>query len=468
MRLIRNSGNNTVLRQLTTAEAESVRRYCGAGMQTEAHDAQAVEAILAEMHNGKEPRYWLECDCRDGEAIGQRPRMTARVRGDGPRHFVRIVGRDAHECVLKTFRTDPSEDEDDPQVGKHQPLRPIRNSLDYLDKEHKAGGQRPGERAGGSGRPGQSRRLPKLGRILYTLLEQAGFSTITTDDVDTGQASLAHWDRLEQFAVDEAVTDALTLWDVMATEPWTKASDFMADVDKLPWPGGKKRMGYLLFVADQVSPSAATKLTSRKPAVVSPASEIRIGGRDQNFSNPPYWVLAVIDRDDTGAGRVREAFAQHAFTMGRPIPLDSSYERQTLKLLLDVMRWVKKKGVTVTLRKPLFDSEVTLADGTTAHCRADFELEIPVPAGSLAKPSRILVETMGADSQEYLDQKSATHAIMRQRGAIIEHVVRNDSEQAERDERLRKRVYARLLELAGVPRQEQPGAADSEISKSDI
>ncbi|WP_316669287.1 hypothetical protein [Ralstonia psammae] len=227
-------------------------------------------------------------------------------------------------------------------------------------------------------------------------------------------------------------------------------------------------MGYLLFVADKVTASDATKLTTGKPTVVSPASEIRIGGRDQNFANPPYWVLAVIDRDDNGVARVREAFAQHAFKMRQPVPLDSSYERHTLALLLDVMRWVKKKGVTVTLKKPLFDSEVTLADGTTAHCRADFELEVPAPAGSMAAPGRILIETMGAESQEYLDQKASTHGIMRQRGAIIEHVVRHDSEQADRDDRLRKRVYARLLELAGVLRQEQPGVTNSEISKSEI
>lgn len=258
MRLIRNTGNNTILRQLTKAEAESVRRYCGAGMQTQAHDAQVVEAILAEMHNGKEPRYWLECDCRDGEAIEERPRMTARIRADGPRHFVRIAGRDAHSCVLKTFRTDPSEDEDDPQgePGKHPALHPIRNSLDYLDKVYEMGGKRPSKRAGGGSGPNRGRRLPKLGRILYTLLEQAGFSAVSTDDLDTSQASLTHWDRLERFAVEEEVTEALTLWDMMKTRAWTKPVDFMADIDKLQWPKGKKRMGYLLFVADKVTASA--------------------------------------------------------------------------------------------------------------------------------------------------------------------------------------------------------------------
>ena len=452
MRLIRN-GANSILRQLTAAEAESVRRYCGAGMKTEGQDAQVVEAILAEMHNGKEPRYWLECDCRDGEATEQRPRMTARIRGDGPRHFVRIAGRDAHHCVLRSFRTDPSDDDGETEKGgKQRPLRPILDTLDYLDKEHQTGGKRPGSRAGAGNTPGTGRRLPKLGRILYTLLEQAGFSSITTDDLDARNSALRHWDRLERFAIEEEVTDALNLWNLMNTRPWVKASQLMTEVEKLQWPNGKKRMGYLLFVADEVTASNATKFTSLKPAVVTPASPIRIGGRDQNFANPPYWVLAVIDRDDNGVARVREAFAQHAFDKGRPVPLDSSYERHTLALLLEVMGWVKRKGVLVTLKKPLFDSEVILPDGATVHCRADFELEASTRAGTKPVPGRLLIETIGADSQEYLDQKTATHAIMRQRGAIIEHVVRHDGEQAERDERLRKRVYACLLELAGVPR----------------
>ena len=35
--------------------------------------------------------------------------------------------------------------------------------------------------------------------------------------------------------------------------------------------------------------------------------------------------------------------------------------------------------------------------------------------------------------------------------------IRHDGEQADRDDRLRKRVFAALLELAGVPRQDPSG-----------
>ncbi|MGC5887251.1 hypothetical protein [Ralstonia pseudosolanacearum] len=453
MRLIRNSGNNKVLRQLNEAEAESVRRYCGAGLKTEQQDARVVAALLAEMHNGKEPLYWLECDCRDAEKPDQHPRMTARIRGDGPRHFVRLAGRDAHQCSLQAFRTDPSEDEDDElePSGRHRPLVPIVNPLEYLDRDHEAGGKRPGGGSSGSNGSVKGRRIPRLGRILYTVLDQAGFSSITTAELEATANPRRSWERLETFAGGEAMKGALTLNDLLFTKPWIKPEEMLAKVDKLEWPKGKKRSAFVLFVADEVSSTAATKFTRLGPKIVAPATEIRIGGRDQNFTNPPYWVLAVVDRNDDGAPRVREAFAQHAFEKDRPVPLDSSYERHTLAQLLTVMEWVKKRGLSVTLRKPLFDSEVPLDDGEVAYCRADFELEVS-PPGQAATPGRILIECMGSESQEYLNQKVGTHAIMRHRGAVIEHEVRHDDLQSDRDDRLRRRVYGRLLELAGVPR----------------
>ncbi|CAJ0808753.1 hypothetical protein LMG19083_04766 [Ralstonia psammae] len=81
--------------------------------------------------------------------------------------------------------------------------------------------------------------MPKLGRILYTLLDQAGFSTVSTEDLDAGKQPLSPWDRLERFAVEEAVTDALTLWDMMETRAWVKPGDFMAEVDKCSGPRGR-------------------------------------------------------------------------------------------------------------------------------------------------------------------------------------------------------------------------------------
>ncbi|WP_234745283.1 MULTISPECIES: hypothetical protein [Burkholderia] len=460
MRLINRKKPDAVVRELSADEAESVRRFCGAGEKTEAHDAGVIAGILAEMRDGRDVQYWLECDCRGTEIKGsQQPRLTARAREQGPVHFMRLNGYGPHACALQSFRTDPDVevDEDEaPEPGKHRPLRPVEDTLDYLDDEHEPrGGRNPSGGQRGAGGAARGRRLPKLGRVLYTMLHHAGINTVASGATWlSGEQSW--WARVNAFAKAEEMSESLSLSDVLFTEPWTRLPAKMSEIDALPWPAGKKRSAFMLFVADEIDDGTAVKHTRFKPARVTPQQPLRIGGRDQRHSHPPYWVLAVVDRGRDGTARVREAFAQHAYSKDEPVPLDSHYERRTLVQLLKVIEWVRRKGVTVTLTKPLFDSEVTLESGETANCRADFELEFHEVTQEApdAQRHRIVIETMGSDSESYLLQKAGTHEIMRRRGALLEHVVRDDGDQDERDDAFCKRVYGRILGLAGVPRQE--------------
>lgn len=460
MRLINRKKPATVVRELSADEAESVRRFCGAGRETEAQDADVIKAILTEMRDGREVQFWLECDCRGSEIKGShQPRLTARARDQGPLHFVRLNGYGPHACALQSFRTDPDvDDEDDaaPEPGKHRPLRPIMDTLDYLDNVHEPRGasKRSGERHG-STRTAPGRRLPKLGRVLYTMLNDAGINAPTPGTMTSSPNGQRWWVRVNAFAETEEINDSLSLRDVLFTEPWTGLAGKMNEIDALPWPVGKKRSAFMLFVADEIETGTAVKHTRVAPARVTPKQQLRIGGRDQRHTHPPYWVLAVVDRGRDGAARVREAFAQHAYSTDQPVPLDSHYERRTLTQLFKVIEWVRKKGITVTLTKPLFDSEVALESGEMACCRADFELEFHGVAQGAAEARlhRIVIETMGSDSEGYLLQKAGTHEIMRRRGVLLEHVVRDDSEQDERDDAFCKRVYGCILRLAGVPRQ---------------
>jgi hypothetical protein len=459
MRLISRKTPATVARELSADEAASVRRFCGAGSKTEAHDADVIEGILAEMRDGREVQYWLECDCRGTEIKGShQPRLTARARDQGLLHFVRLNGFGPHACALESFRTDPDVEDvegERQEPGKHRPLRPVMDTLDYLDDEHKprGGGKPSGGRHGGGGSP-QGKRLPKLGRILYTMLNDAAINAVTSGTTGRSPDGPPWWERVNAFAETEEMNDSLSLRDVLFTEPWTGLVGKMDEIDALPWPAGKKRSAFMLFVADEIKSGTAIKHTRFKPARVTPKQRLRIGGRDQRLTHPPYWVLAVVDRGRNGIARVREAFAQHAYSTDQPVPLDSHYERHTLVQLLKAIGWVRKKGVTVALSKPLFDSEVTLESGEMACCRADFELEFhEVTQGPAEAPlHRIVIETMGSDSEGYLLQKAGTHQIMRRRGILLEHIVRDDSEQDGRDDAFCKRVYGRILGLAGVPR----------------
>ncbi|WP_429551876.1 hypothetical protein [Paraburkholderia sp. MM5477-R1] len=366
-------------------------------------------AILEEMHDGRHVRQWLECDCWPGATT--QPRLTARVREEGPRHFVRMHGYGEHRCALASFRQQP-EPEDEPDdaavpPGRHNPLKPVGDALDYLDDEHE-GAARPGGSGGSASGTGETgRRLPRLGRIMHTLLDDAGFATV---HVDVLKEKTNSWERLKPYADAEAMSPELTLGQVLFTEPWTSINEKMAAIDALPWPEKKARSALLLFVADEIRDGAAIKRTRLGERIVRPEKGIRAGGRDQRLTQPPYWVLAVVDRDREGSARYREAFAQHAYSFRQPVPLDSRYERLTLECLFRVMEWVRTRGVEVTLGKPLFDREVRQPGGPSLWCRPDFELTFrtAASAGAAELPVRC-----GAFLETRVSSKNATLSIIR-------------------------------------------------------
>jgi len=454
MRLVNRDHPDRISRQLDPAEAAAVRRFCGAGQEVWPGDVERVTAVLEEMHDGRHVRLRLECDCWQGAKTP--PRLTARVRDEGPRHFVRMHRYGEHRCALASFRQNPEPEDDEPDdnpasPGQHNPLKPVGDALDYLDDLHE-GVARPGG-SGGSmgGRADNGRRLPRLGRILHTLLDDAGFATA---HVDSLKETTRSWDRLEAYAADEAMSPELTLGQVLYFKPWTSLNEKMAAIDASRWPDNKARSALLLFVADEIRDGAAIKKTRMGECRVRPAKGIRAGGRDHGLTQPPYWVLTVVDRDREGNARFREAFAQHAYSFARPVPLDSRYERRTLEQLFSVMEWVRKRGVDVTLTKPLFDREVRQLDAPSFWCRPDFELAFRTveAAGTAPRLHRVVIETMGADGPEYLERKSRMHEIMKRRGILIEHRISDDEGQAERDDAFLRRVGAKILHLAGVQR----------------
>jgi hypothetical protein len=456
MDLVERDHPDTVRRRLSAEEAIAVRRFCGEGQEVRPEDVRLVQAVLEEMHDGRHVRLWLECDCVGGAA--SRPRLTARVREDGPRHFVRMHQYGEHRCALASFRQTPEPEgvgpEDDPaHPGLHNPLRPVGDTLDYLDDLHE-GAARPGGSTGSKGGVGsmgeKGRRLPRLGRILHTLLDDAGFTGVHVDALKEASRS---WERFEAYAAGQALSPELTLSQILYFRPWIPLNEKMAEIDALVWPDKKARSALLLFVADEIRAGAAIKKTSVGECVVRPEKGLRAGGRDQRLTQPPYWVLTVVDRDRDGRARFREAFAQHAHSFARPVPLDSRYERLTLKLLFQVIEWVRKHGVEVMLSKPLFDREVRQADRPSLWCRPDFELTFRSVATTGVAPRlhRLVIETMGADDPHYLERKSRTHEIMKRRGILIGHQVADDDAQQERDAAFFRRVAAKILHLAGVP-----------------
>ncbi len=106
-----------------------------------------------------------------------------------------------------------------------------------------------------------------------------------------------------------------------------------------------------------------------------------------------------------------KAYAQPCFSPHDCCPVDSSYERKTLRLLQEWQKMARREfGQDFTIVKPLFDENA---------CRPDFVLE-------LVDGRKIVIETMGYQQDaQYEASKLITHQLMQQHfGIVLQHDMR--------------------------------------------
>jgi len=116
--------------------------------------------------------------------------------------------------------------------------------------------------------------------------------------------------------------------------------------------------------------------------------------------------LITFDREVNKAV-ISQAYLQPALGYEDFYPIDSQLERDTFSLLRDVAIRNKWNGSII---KPVFDEN----DGID-RCRPDFIIE---REGGVRK---LIIETMGYDSDDYLERKERTHEIMARLGTVISH-----------------------------------------------
>jgi len=449
MRLIDRSQNEKILRYLSDDEVAAIRRFCGRTGIPKASDEATVLAVLNEMRDGRGVAAWLECDCHPkNQGAGPTPKLSVQCRVSGTIFFRRLPNHGDHLCELRTFRAKPdTDDENGETTPSHHPNEPILDPLEFLEPERTERTKRPVEETENDAGPRESgKRLPRLGRVLNTILSESGFDVLST------ARGPKPWEKIVDFADSEAMSESLCLGQILSTKPWERVADIMAKVDRLPWPAGKRRSALLLFIADEIKEGKAYTNYGFGRVEIAPVKKIRISGRDQKFSKPPYWVLVVIDRDATGQARYREAFAQHAYTKKCPIPLDSNAERHTLDVLLGKLGWTGVPAeASIEIRKPLFDFILSRGERQKIACRPDFEIDIRKKTDDASSPVRVraVIETMGSQNEAYRSAKAGMHVLMEMRGPVVKHDVGDGLDQVSADQLFRKRLYGVAMRALG-------------------
>ena len=151
------------------------------------------------------------------------------------------------------------------------------------------------------------------------------------------------------------------------------------------------------------------------------AQERRTGARDR----APYVMACVVGRrhpDEDVA--VLRAYLHPCARATWLLPVDSNYERRTLKQLLSVGHWLgDKRAVDLAIEKPVFDlaPPPPRADGKEPSPHEPIIPDFIVRASS---GRSVVVETMGYDVPAYRERKARMHPAMSkawQDAPVLEH-----------------------------------------------
>jgi hypothetical protein len=258
-----------------------------------------------------------------------------------------------------------------------------------------------------------------LARILYTLLEEAGLHRWEPQQHTRPLAE--QYQRLRQtqrylvngiplrrylWTYPGAIEDALQQ---LATEA-QQVSQQQLQQSTSNWPLNVKPQGFLVAIA---SGANATQRLLQFP--IAP-TEVEVEQTFAQYSLPhsqvsaPFWAIACLSESLAHPGRygVTSVYIHPVYSRRVLVPVDSHFERITLRLLLDLQERLFAEGVSFTIEKPLHDIQQE-----AGRCRPDFLL-------SLQSGARVVVETMGFETEEYRQRKQRTHESMQALGPVVE------------------------------------------------
>jgi hypothetical protein len=132
-----------------------------------------------------------------------------------------------------------------------------------------------------------------------------------------------------------------------------------------------------------------------------------------NLIKGPYLILVVVGEYPEARGYAPlRAYAQPIYSGQRFVPVDSEFEREVFRGLLQARSVLDGMSIDITIEKPVFD---ILTD--RGSCRPDFLLE--ARSRATGEIRQLVVEAMGSTADDYLASKAVTHPRMARIAPIL-------------------------------------------------
>ncbi|EGT4277851.1 hypothetical protein E7W39_04090 [Cronobacter sakazakii] len=415
-------------RELTDKEATAVGNVYRSRMTSTLPDIDLADKVFWEMHN---EGLWLQCDCWADHQNVNPPELTAVNDPDIPIHL-RNINREtdhADNCPLKGQHTEGGEERTASGARKKASLRRIDYSSLLRKKAiRKQPAGTPDDNDEETRRPRRA-AVSSLARLLFTLIEDAGFNELSLPvNLDKPYPGAAERIRQLQAVLDKtSVSRGHMLSEVVSLKPWKSPAEIMATLDKAEWLEGRERLFWMIFTTDRVTEDGAEFVLEGKGKdgnalcfSFSPTRRLRINGEAGEGRRGHYWVIVRFERNEiTGQVECRDGYAHAIYSRNWPVPVDSELEKDTLKSINKCAEWlrVNSPAINLTLLKPVHEQQIPdpISD-EKGFVIPDFIVNVT----ENGKPDHTLViETMGYRTEEYIGRKKKMHRMMKEIGQVV-------------------------------------------------
>lgn len=383
-----------------------VRWYVGEGSRA---DEETGITLVQQARIGEK---WIACDCLPPEAAP--PVLTPAFLSEAETYYLRrLTGakRPEHLPDCPFFRDQATNRlseirspkiPTDPPTGFFEVLRPAPEAL----------AQKP-ENDSSDDRTRHA-SVPRLARLLWRLINASGINNTPP----IGSEAPDHSIRDEFHALTAAAAKLEMAPGIeLGRALWTHASAYhsnraYAGIRELSrrWPAGHAPQGFLVLFAKAFKGNVIYPADGEPISIANRVQSPSIRG---NLVKGPYLILVVVGEYPEARGYAPlRAYAQPIYSGQRFVPVDSEFERQVFRGLLQARSSLHRQSIDIAIEKPVFD---ILTD--RGSCRPDFLLE--ARSRATGEIRQLVVEAMGTSTDEYLASKAMTHPRMERIAPIL-------------------------------------------------
>lgn len=403
-----------LVRWLDPDEESSIHNFYNTSRVLEPEEKKVVGDILLEM---RESELWLQCGCVTGDS----PAMnSANLIAETRTLF--LAGFTQPHALNCPMHREFKNDSGTTSTGTRKAAGSRR--LDYNEflprDESGAHISAPGPAANNMERT-RRKRLPRLARLLLTLIEDSGLNHLDALAPLPERRVAESIELLKQltakinFYRDRVLAEIIHFKPGMGESGREKLMQQLENPD-LQWPTNRTRIFYQIFMSEHVCRNEVKFTWTGGEIAHRPERGVSINGESQEGARPPYWVILAFRRGMDGQVICSEGYAHAMYSRKCPIPVDSNLERNTLTSISTVAGWLKKihEYPRISLVKPLFDIEVDV-DGVKGFVLPDFMVSVQ---NEDQRTHSVIVETMGYTDDEYCERKSEQHLGMKVLGRL--------------------------------------------------